>query len=283
MSFLDKIQQRWQSAGSMLCVGLDPDLNRMPPHLRTTPDGIERFCCQIVDATAASACAFKPQIAYFASAAAEAQLTNVISFIKDKYPDIPVILDAKRGDIGSTASHYAREAFERYSADAVTINPYMGTDSMTPYSDWADRGLFLLCRTSNSGGDDLQQLTVNRSCGNGQRLYETVADLAAGEWQTACANSLGLVVGATYPEELKQVRQRVGDMPLLVPGIGAQGGDVMTTVQAGLDSTGYGMLINSSRAILYAGDGDNFAHQSARAAQQTNDAINQAREQCLSR
>lgn len=281
MSFLGKIQRRWESSGSMLCVGLDPDLNRIPESVRNKDDAIERFCCAIVDATAATACAFKPQIAYFASAGAEQQLLNIIRYINQHYPEIPVILDAKRGDIGSTAAHYAREAFVRFRADAVTVNPYMGTDSITPYSEWPDKGLFLLCRTSNSGGDDLQQLTVQSETGTNQTLYETVADLAAGQWQTKSANTLGLVVGATYPAELKQVRKRVGDMPLLVPGIGAQGGDVLATVSAGIDSLGYGMLINSSRAILYAGDGPDFAQKAATAAQQTHQQINQARDTAL--
>jgi orotidine-5'-phosphate decarboxylase len=281
VSFLGKIQQRWQSSGSMLCVGLDPDQNRIPEVLRRKNNAIEQFCCAIVDATAATACAFKPQIAYFASAGAEQQLENIIRYINLHHPDVPVILDAKRGDIGSTATHYAREAFERYQADAVTVNPYMGTDSITPYSEWSDKGLFLLCRTSNPGGDDLQQLPV-RTQGSEQALYETVADLAAGSWQRECTNTLGLVVGATYPAELKQVRKRVGDMPLLVPGIGAQGGDIVATVAAGIDSSGYGMLINSSRAILYAGSGADFADQAKAVAEQTLDQINQARESNLS-
>jgi len=282
VSFLGKIQQRWQSSGSMLCVGLDPDLTRIPDAVRDKDDAIERFCCAIIDATAATACAFKPQIAYFASAGAEQQLTNIIRYINEHYPDVPVILDAKRGDIGSTATHYAREAFDRYGADAVTVNPYMGTDSITPYGEWPDKGLFLLCRTSNPGGDDLQQLTVHGHNDTNQTVYETVADLAAGRWQRECANTLGLVVGATYPTELEKVRRRVGDMPLLVPGIGAQGGDVVATVCAGIDSSGYGMLINSSRAILYASNGADFAQQAGAAAQRTLDQINSARNTALS-
>jgi orotidine-5'-phosphate decarboxylase len=268
----------------MLCVGLDPDMNRIPESVGAEKNAIERFCCAIVDATASTACAFKPQIAYFASAGAEQQLANIIRYINQHHPDIPVILDAKRGDIGSTAAHYAREAFERFGADALTVNPYMGTDSITPYSEFPEKGLFLLCRTSNPGGDDLQQLPVQPQTGASQTqtLFETVADLSAGQWQSACQNTLGLVVGATYPAELKQVRERVGDMPLLVPGIGAQGGDVVATVSAGIDSAGYGMLINSSRAILYASAGPDFAQQAAAVARQTCDQINQARDAALS-
>ncbi|HXF46211.1 MAG TPA: orotidine-5'-phosphate decarboxylase, partial [Burkholderiaceae bacterium] len=211
------------------------------------------FCRAIVDATADLACAFKPQIAYFASARAEAELEALIAHIKDKHPDVPVILDAKRGDIGSTAEHYAREAFERYRADAVTLSPYMGSDSIEPYLAYAERGAFLLCRTSNAGGGDLQSLDVG-----GERLFERVARLALAWNRTG---QLGLVVGATYPQDLARVRALVGDMPLLVPGIGAQGGDVATAVQAGQTSAGAGLVINASRAILYAGHGEDFALQ----------------------
>lgn len=266
----------------MLCVGLDPDLKRLPPGFGNGNEGLERFCKAIVDATAASACAFKPQIAYFASAGAEQALERVIRHIQDNYPTIPVILDAKRGDIGATASHYAREAFERYGADAVTINPYMGSDSISPYGEFPDKGVFILCRTSNPGGDDLQSLPVTDNAPGEApgALYQKVASLAAGPWNTLVNGQAGLVVGATYPDELKTVRAMTGDMPLLVPGIGAQGGDIDATVAAGLDSRGCGMLINSSRAILYASAGPDFARAAAMVAQATRDAINRARAQC---
>lgn len=276
MRFLDKLRARWQTSGSMLCVGLDPDLSRLPAGLASKQDGIAQFCCEIVDATAPFACAFKPQIAYFASAGAEAQLEAVIEHIRTRYPDMPVVLDAKRGDIGPTATHYAREAFERYGADAVTINPYMGTDSVEPYLEWEDRGVFVLCRTSNPGGDDFQALTVAADGAAAARpLYESVADRAGRQWNRN--GQVGLVVGATYPAELARIRQLDQTMPLLVPGIGAQGGDVQATVAAGLDKDGDGMLINSSRAILYAGSDAGFAQAAARAASDTCDQINQAR------
>ena len=270
VTFPEKLRSRWRSADSLLCVGLDPDPTRFPAHLRDRDDAIFAFCSAIADATAPFACAFKPQVAYFASARAEDQLESLLARLRRDHPQIPVVLDAKRGDIGATAEHYAREAFERYAADAVTLSPFMGRDSIEPFLAYAGHGAFLLCRTSNPGGDDLQMLDLG-----GERLYERVARLAAEKWNRD--GRLGLVVGATYPAELARVRATVGDMPLLVPGIGAQGGDVQATVQAGQGADGAGMLINSSRAILYAGTGENFAQAAADAARRTRDEINRWR------
>jgi orotidine-5'-phosphate decarboxylase len=242
--------------------------------MQAQPDGIFEFCKAIVDATADAACCFKPQIAYFAALRAEDQLEALCKYIRTHYPDLPVVLDAKRGDIGATAEQYAREAFERYGADAVTVNPYMGEDSVAPYMEWQDRGVIVLCRTSNPGGSDLQFMQVD-----GQPLYQHVARLVAGKWNRN--GQCGLVVGATFPEELAQVRAIVGDMPLLVPGIGAQGGDIAATVAAGRDSNGAGMMINSSRAILYAqplaGSSETFEQAARRVACETRDAINRQR------
>jgi orotidine-5'-phosphate decarboxylase len=260
----------WQRADSLLCVGLDPDPKRIPAELRARPDPIFEFCRAIVDATADLVCAFKPQIAYFAAQGAEDQLEALIAHIHARHPGIPVVLDAKRGDIGSTAEQYAREAFERFQADAVTLNPYLGHDSLEPYLQWADRGVILLCRTSNPGGADLQSLEV----APGERLYERVARLACERWNPN--GQTALVVGATVPGELTQVRRIVGDMPLLVPGIGAQGGDIDATVQAGRRADGRGMMVSSSRAILYAGDGDDFADAARQAALDTRDALRAA-------
>lgn len=272
MNFIDKLSAAWTRNDSLLCVGLDPDLARLPEELRDAPDGIVRFCKAIIDATADLACAFKPQIAYFAALGAEDQLEAICRYLRDAYPHIPLILDAKRGDIGATAHQYAREAFERYGADAVTVNPYMGFDSVEPYMEWADKGVIVLCRTSNAGGSDLQFLDVG-----GQPLYQHVARLVAQKWNRngQCA----LVVGATFPEELAQVRTIIGDMPLLVPGVGAQGGDVAATVRSGRTADGAGMMINSSRAIIYAkpeGDED-FAAAARRVARETRDEINRYR------
>ena len=271
LRFTDKLQAAWQSSASMLCVGLDPDVSKFPGDLRGRADAVAEFCIGVIDATAQYACAFKPQIAYFAALRAEDQLEEVCRHLRQKYPHIPLVLDAKRGDIGATAEQYAREAFERYGADAVTVNPYMGQDSVAPYLEWTERGVIVLCRTSNPGGSDLQFLQVE-----GKPLYQHVASMVADKWNSN--GQCGLVVGATFPAELQQVRALVGNMPLLVPGIGAQGGDIQATVQAGRSADGTGMMINSSRAILYARpEGNEDAWQAiARVARQTRDDIRAA-------
>src|SRR5690625_3308444 len=274
MTFLAQLQVAWSGQQSMLTVGLDPDPARFPTNMRDRPEAILDFCRGIVDATASHAVAFKPQIAYFAAQGAEPALEALCTYIREQYPQCLLVLDAKRGDIGATATQYACEAFERYGAHAVTVNPYMGHDSIEPYLRWHDRGIFVLCRTSNPGGSDLQFLNTN-----GEPLYLKVAEMAAGVWsQQAAPGQIGLVVGATYPAELAQVRARVGDdMPLLVPGIGAQGGDIAASVKAGRNSQGYGMLINSSRAILYASSGNDWQEAAAREAALTRAAIERER------
>ncbi len=269
MNFIDKLSAAWARNDSLLCVGLDPDMARLPAELRDRPDAIVTFCKAIIDATADLACAFKPQIAYFAALGAEPQLEEICHYLRQHYPHIPLLLDAKRGDIGATAHQYAREAYDRYGADAVTLSPYMGFDSVEPYLAWSDRGQIILCRTSNAGGSDLQFLNVD-----GKPLYQHVAAMVATKWNRngQCA----LVVGATFPEELAQVRAIVGDMPLLIPGIGAQGGDIAATVKSGKTGSGAGMMISSSRAILYAAPvaGEDFAAAARRVARETRDAIN---------
>jgi orotidine-5'-phosphate decarboxylase len=264
--FHQVLRDVWHSSDSMLCVGLDPDPERMPAPLDGHPDSAFQFCREIVDATADLVCAFKPQFAYFASQRAEDQLERICTYIRETYPQVLLILDAKRGDIGPTAEHYAREAFQRYDAHVVTINPYLGTDSIEPFLRYDDRGAFVLCRTSNPGSGDFQSLDIH-----GEPLYVHVARRAALEW--AALGACGLVVGATYPDELRVVRSIVGDMPLLVPGIGAQGGDIAATVSAGADSTGYGMVVNSSRAILYASNERDFADASRVVAMATRDEL----------
>ena len=270
MNFTQQLATAWQTTQSLLCVGLDPDPAKFPAHLKGRSEAIFEFCKTIVDATADLACSFKPQIAYFAAHRAEDQLEALITHIHEKHPGIPVILDAKRGDIGATAEQYAIEAFERFRADAVTVNPYMGRDSVEPYLAYPDKGVILLCRTSNAGGSDLQFLDVG-----GEKLYERVARLAAEQWNTS--GQIGLVVGATFPAEIARVREIVGDMPLLVPGIGAQGGDIEATVNAGKTAKTTGLMINSSRAILYAGKDENYADAARRVAQETRDSINRYR------
>jgi orotidine-5'-phosphate decarboxylase len=258
VGFHDQLSRSWTASNSLLCIGLDPDPARFPSALDTGHDAVFRFCKEIVDATADLVCAFKPQIAYFASQREEPALERLCAHIRDAHPDVTLILDAKRGDIGSTAEHYAREAFGRYGAHAVTVNPYLGGDSVVPYFSHGG-GVIALCRTSNPGGKDLQAL----DCG-GKPLYIRVAEMIAGEW--AQHGECGLVVGATYPEELGAVRAVVGDLPILVPGIGAQGGDPRAAVEAGATPDGRGLMISSSRAILYAGSGDDFAAAARQAA-----------------
>jgi orotidine-5'-phosphate decarboxylase len=270
MHFMQSLQQAWNDHDSLVCVGLDPEPAKFPAHLRGTPDAIFDFCAAIVDATADLVCAFKPQIAHFAALRAEDTLERLIAHIHDRHPGVPVILDAKRGDIGSTAQHYATEAFERYRADAVTLNPYLGCDSIQPFLDRADKGVILLCRTSNPGGADFQAL----DCG-GQPLYLRVAETVARDWNAN--GNCALVTGATWPEELGKVRAVVGEMPLLVPGIGAQGGDVEAVLKHGATASGTGLMISSSRAILYAGLDENFALAARAAASELRDTINRHR------
>jgi orotidine-5'-phosphate decarboxylase len=254
---------------SLVCVGLDPEIERFPAHLRARPDAILTFDRAIIDATADLVCAYKPQIAHYAAVGAEDQLQDTLRYIRERAPGVPVILDAKRGDIGSTAEKYAREAFERYGADAVTINPYLGGDSAEPFLQYADKGIVILCRTSNAGSGEFQNLQVGD-----RKLYQIVAERVAGEWNSR-GNCL-LVVGATYPGELADIRARTGEMTFLVPGVGAQGGDVEEAVRYGRAKQGAGLVINSSRGILYAGSGDDFAAAARRATLELRAAINQA-------
>jgi orotidine-5'-phosphate decarboxylase len=269
-SFLQRLSARWSGHRTLLCVGLDPDPARLPRPLVGRPDALFEFCKDIVDATADLACAFKLQVAYFEAHRAEDQLEALIGHIRARHREVPVILDAKVGDIGPTAEQYARAAFERYRADAVTLSPLMGFDSIEPFLQYPEHGAFLLCRTSNPGGAQLQMLDVG-----GERLYERIAHLAVTNWNIN--GQLGLVVGATYPQELARVRAIAAHLPLLVPGIGAQGGDIDATLRAGLGADGAGVVISSSRAILYAGSGESFALQARQVAVETRDRIEAAR------
>ncbi|HZP67123.1 MAG TPA: orotidine-5'-phosphate decarboxylase [Rudaea sp.] len=271
MTFIERLSTAWARNRSLVCVGLDPEPTRYPAPLRNSPDRVFGFCRAIVDATADLVCCFKPQIAHFAAQGAEDALVRLIAHIHTQHAGIPVILDAKRGDIGSTAQHYAAEVFDRYGADAVTLNPYLGRDSLAPFLERADKGAVILCHTSNPGARDLQELDVG-----GRPLYQHVAALVAREWNAN--RNCALVVGATYPRELAEVRAIVGDgVPLLIPGVGAQGGDAADVVRNGRNSAGTGLMISSSRAILYASSEEDFAEAAREATSALRDAINRQR------
>ena len=262
------LDARWE-AGLFVSVGLDPDWERLPASLRAAAGSdpsddakaavVLRFCTAIVDAAADFACAFKPNAAFFErfGAPGTAALGAVLRHIRAAAPAVPVIYDAKRGDIGSTNAGYVEDAFDRLGADAITVHPYLGRESLGPFLDRADRGVIVLVRTSNPGGGEFQDLRVG-----GEPLYSAVARRVADHWNRN--NNCAVVVGATYPQELAAVRAIVGDMPILIPGVGAQGGDVRLTVEAGRDARGRGMIVNSSRGIIYAGAGEDFA-EAARA------------------
>ena len=278
MTFLDMLRAAERHNDSMVCVGLDPEPARFPGALRGDASRIFDFCAAIVEATADLVIAFKPQIAYFAAHRAEDQLERLMAHMRQVAPGVPVILDAKRGDIGSTAAQYAVEAFERYGADAVTLSPFMGFDSVEPYLQYHGKGAFLLCRTSNPGGDDLQSQRLSSVPGE-PLLYEHVARLAQGPWNLN--GQLGLVVGATYPAEIERVRAIAPTLPLLIPGVGAQGGDAVATVRAGWRGDAHAtvapIIVNSSRAILYASAGADFAQAARREASKTRELLQSAR------
>ena len=269
MGFIEKLNVRIKAVNSLLCVGLDTDINKIPEHIRSEDFAKFKFNKIVIDATHDLVCAYKPQLAFYSADGTEKELELTIGYIIRKYPEIAIILDAKKNDIGNTAKMYAQEAFERYRADAVTVNPYMGGDTLKPFTDYKDKGVIILCRTSNPGSGDIQGIDSN-----GTPVYKIVAKKAVTEWNEN--NNILLVVGATYPKELAEVRAIVGDnTPFLVPGIGAQGGDVEAVVTNGKNSEGTGMVINSSRGIIYAGGNkNNFAELIRQAATDTRDEIN---------
>jgi orotidine-5'-phosphate decarboxylase len=254
LSFRERLDRAWRVTDSQVCVGLDPELGKIPARFRQQPAPILAFHQMVVDATRD-----------YAAVGAEAELSQTIAYIRQAAPDAVIILDAKRGDIGSTAEMYAKEAFDRYQADCVTVNPYLGWDSIQPFVARPEHGAVVLCRTSNASGGQLQDCAEN-----GEPLYLRVARLAAREWNAH--QNLLLVVGATWPEELAKVRAVAPELPFLVPGIGAQGGDLAQSVRLGMRADGSGLLINSSRGIIYAGGGERAAI--AAAARQLRDEIN---------
>ena len=272
MAFIDQWLAACRRNSSRLCLGLDPEPERLPAPWTHDTSRFFDFCAAVVDATADLVCAYKPQIAHFSAVGAEAQLERLIRHIRERAPGVPVILDAKRGDIGSTARHYAREAFERYGADALTVSPFLGRDSLDPYMEaYPERGLFVLCRTSNPGSEDLQALQLADGGQHphlgAERLFERVARLATGPWNRS--GQIGLVTGATRPDDIARIRAIAPDAPLLIPGIGAQGGDLQATVGAAR----HRFLINASRSVLYASDGAGYATAARTEAENLRKAI----------
>jgi orotidine-5'-phosphate decarboxylase len=270
MTFMEKLKNASRNNNSLVCVGLDPDLKKLPECVKNEDFPIFAFNKAIIDATAGYVNSYKPQAAYYAGQSADAELKMTIDYIHENYPEIPVILDVKRGDIGSTADMYAKEAFIRYNADAVTVNPYMGFDTLKPFLDYADKGVIILCRTSNPNSGDLQNLVCD-----GKMIYEHVAVYARDKWNYN--NNIALVIGATYPEELQHIRQLCPEMTFLVPGVGAQGGDVQKVIANGATADKTGLIINSSRGIIYASKGEDFAEKAAAAAKELKDLINSYR------
>lgn len=273
MNFNDKFNTIVEKNNSLLCIGLDPDMEKLPLHLQNDPDSFFAFNKAIIDATHDLVCCYKPNIAFYA-AFGEKGLQSLIAtttYLKEHYSDIPILLDAKRGDIGNTAEKYAGEVFDVIGADGVTVNPYMGQDTLEPFLNRRDKGIFVLCRTSNAGAGDFQDLEVD-----GTPLYMRVAKSVA-TWNQQFGNC-AMVVGATWPEQLAKVRELVPDMPLLIPGIGSQGGDLEKTLQNGLTQDKKGLLISVSRGILYASSGEDFAQKAREKAAEIQDTINNYRQ-----
>jgi orotidine-5'-phosphate decarboxylase len=268
-NFRDMLEAQW-ARGKMVCVGLDPDIRKIPEHLqmkfRMRSPIIKHFCHEIIEATKDLVCAYKPNSAFFVGLGGhgEETLSYVIATIKELPPDVPIILDAKRGDIDNTNTGYIESAFTWLNADAITVHPYLGREALQPFLDQKDKGIIVLCRTTNSGAREFQdlQVVINPETDETTSLYRIVAKHVAKKWNTN--GNCAIVAGATYPEELRDVRRIVGDMPILIPGIGAQGGDIEKTVIAGKDSRGRGMIINSSRGIIFASNGEDFAEAARR-------------------
>ncbi|WJW68289.1 orotidine-5'-phosphate decarboxylase [Candidatus Chlorohelix allophototropha] len=269
------LERRWRD-GFFLCVGLDPEYSQIPAFLKqgTEEEAVEEsyyaFCRAIVEATAESVCAFKPNLAFFEQAGPPGlkALKRLGDYLRSRFPEIPLILDAKRGDIASTNKGYVASLFDYFGGDAVTVQPYLGGEALEPYLERAEKGVFVLCRTSNPGSAELQMLSAGAE---GTPLYLKVAQLAANDWNSN--RNVGLVAGATYPAELAQIRAVAPDVPLLVPGVGAQGGDLEAVLKYGRDSQGYGLVINSSRGIIYAGKDENFAEAAGVAARKLAEEI----------
>jgi orotidine-5'-phosphate decarboxylase len=275
MNFLDKLLAASRQQNSLLCVGLDPEPDRLPAQLYDMPvaRAVTYFCRAIIEATATYVCAFKPNLAFFEVLGPEGM--HVFQEVIHAIPaHIPIIVDAKRGDLGNTARNYAAAVFDVYGCDAVTVNPYLGYDSVAPFLAYHEKGVILLCRTSNPGARDFQDVLVCSGNGQVRPLYEVVAQRVQ-SWNKA--GNCGLVVGATYPQELREIRSKCPDMPILIPGVGAQGGDLEASVVAGVDAFGEKAIIAVSRAVLYSGEDTDFATAAANEARELRDRINEVR------
>lgn len=269
MSFREKLDIIVKKNNSLLCVGLDTDFEKLPASIRKHHEPLLAFNKAIIDRTATLVCSYKLQIAYYASLGIPGiqALMQTIHHIHTYYPDIPVILDAKRGDIGDTSEKYAQEAFDAFEADAVTVNPYLGKDALLPFLKRKDKGVIVLCRTSNKGAADFQDLITND-----EPIYLKVAE-AVNAWNDEFGNCL-LVVGATWPEDMKKIRAVSPEMFFLVPGIGAQGGDLEKTMEAGLREDKSGLIIHAARSIIYASSDEDFAEKAMEEALRLRNLIN---------
>lgn len=258
MPFRQRLELAWERTGTTLCAGVEPRIEAIPACFGRGPGAVRAWGRALIAAAGPHAAALKFQIAHFAAIGAEPDLEGLLADARSAFPDRLLILDAKRSDIGSTAEYYAREAFERYGADAVTVNPYLGSDAVEPFLRWPDRGTLVLCHTSNPGAGEFQGTPPE----GGTPLYERVA-LAARRWNGA--GNVMLVVGATHPQALRRVRALAPELALLVPGVGAQGGDPGTVLAAGADASGRGLLVNVSRGLLPHFDGTGVTEADYRA------------------
>lgn len=270
-SFDQRLASRIQGEKSLLCVGLDPVQSQMPEHFDRSPESVVRFCHELIEATHPFAAAYKPNLGFFAALGRTG--LSVLWAVRHAIPyDIPVILDCKVNDMGATAEAYAHGWFDEFGFDAITVNPYLGEDAVAPYLSHEGKGVIMLCKTSNPGSGDLQDLEL----ANGDPLFLAVADRCR-TWNARYPASVGLVVGATYPDQLVQVRERCPDQLVLLPGIGAQGGDLVASLRAGEIASGTGLLLSASRTIMYAGNDRQFADAAAHSARAIRDQINAAR------
>lgn len=270
MNFTNLLKDAVLKNNSLLCVGLDADLHKLPAHIANLPDPLFTFNKAIIDATADIVCAYKPNSAFYEAAGPDGirQLKQTIEYLHKTYPGIPLILDAKRGDIGNTNDKYMEYAYDYLGADAITLHPYLGGESLQPFLARADKGAIIMCRNSNPGAGELQDLAIN-----GRPLYEFMAEHITTQWNTN--NNCMLVVGATAPAEAKRIRQITGDdMWFLVPGVGSQGGSIQEAVESSVNSRGDGIVINSARGIIYASSSEDFAEAARSEALKTRDEIN---------